>query len=41
MLYKKLEELNIIEIDKFENIDIPDLEKFQDYFKEEEVNENG
>ena len=35
MLYKKLKELNIIVLDDYGNIKIPDIEKFQNYFKEE------
>ena len=33
MLYKKLQELGIIELDNLDNVKILDLEKFQDYFK--------
>lgn len=34
MLYKKLKDLGIIELDLQNNVKIPDLEKFQNYFKE-------
>ena len=33
MLYKKLKDLGLIEIDQNYNIKITNLEKFQDYFK--------
>lgn len=36
MLYKKLKELGLITIDKNENASIPDIEKFEDYFKKKD-----
>lgn len=34
MLYKKLKDKGIIELDNLENVKVSDLEKFQNYFKE-------
>ena len=41
MLYKKLKELGLIELDNYENVKIVDLEKFQNYFKKNYKNEEN